>query len=349
MVSIEVKLQIDNERGWMQVKRRIVDIMANIDNQNLDNLLLTEDEERELTEQISMERIKNRAMNHIQEEETIVLKNRKVKKYKASIVIAAAMIMILSTTAFASQYMDSLKQFFGPSASIVEDERSPIQGKDTVSGVSMIVEEGVYVGNSGYLVVSFTKEDGKPFPVGASIPGLELKAEHDVSYMVAQQLVDDNKKLVGVFEMDAMNDLEGLKARITADRITAADATQAVDGPWDVQFTISAGKERELNLNQAIHEGEEALSLSTIHVSSIGVAIEGKRTDGKLDKLPEYTPEVKVTAVDGSVTRLHASSTSTTESGFQWLYNLDSKNNLVFLGDLDIKSISIDGNVTELK
>ncbi|WP_243390953.1 hypothetical protein [Paenibacillus sp. GM2FR] len=348
-MSIEMKLQIDSERGWMQVKRRIVDIMANIDNQELEDLLLTEEEERELTQRIDMERIKSNAMSKIQEEEPKVYKNRKVKKYKASIVIAAAMIMILSTTAFASQYMDSLKQFFGQSASIAEDERSPIQGTDTVSGVTMNVEEGVYVGNSGYLVVSFTKEDGTPFPAGVSIPGLELKMEHDVSYMVGQQLLDDNKKLVGVFEMDAANDLDGLKARITADQITAADDTQAVEGPWDVQFTISPGKQREQSLNLAINENEEALSLSTISVSSIGVAIEGKRTDGELDKLPEYTPEVKVIAADGSEMMLRVSSTSTTKSGFQWLYNLDSKNNLVFLGDMDIKSISIDGNVTELK
>ena len=135
--------------------------------------------------------------------------------------------------------MDSLKQFFGQSASISEDERSPIQGTDTASGVTMNVEEGVYVGNSGYLVVSFMKEDGTPF-AGASIPGLELKTEHDVSYMVGR-LLDDNKKLVGVFEMDAMNDLDGLKARITADRIASADNTQAVEGPWDVQFTIAPG------------------------------------------------------------------------------------------------------------
>ncbi len=333
----------------MQVKRRIVDIMANIDNQELVDLLLTEEEERELTQKIDLERIKNNVMSKIQEEEPMVYKNRKVKKYKASIVIAAAMIMILSTTAFASQYMDSLKQFFGQSASIAEDERSPIQGTDTVSGVTMNVEEGVYVGNSGYLVVSFTKEDGTPFPAGVSIPALELKMEHEVGYMVEQQLLDDNKKLVGVFEMDAANDLDGLKARITADRITSADNTQAVEGPWDVQFTIAPGKQREQSLNLAIDEGEEALSLSTISVSSIGVAIEGKRTDGELDKLPEYTPEVKVIAADGSEMMLHASSTSTTKSGFQWLYNLDSKNNLVFLGDVDIKSISIDGNVTELK
>jgi hypothetical protein len=344
-----MKLQIDSERGWMQVKRQIVDIMANIDNQELEDLLLTEEEERELTQKIDMDRIKSNAMSKIQEEEPRVYKNRKVKKYKASIVIAAAMIMILSTTAFASQYMDSLKQFFGQSASIAEDERSPIQGTDTVSGVTMNVEEGVYVGNSGYLVVSFTKEDGTPFPAGVSIPGLELKMEHDVSYMVGQQLLDDNKKLVGVFELDAANDLDGLKARITADQITAADDTQAVEGTWDVQFTISPGKQREQSLNLAIDEIEEALSLSTISVTSIGVAIEGKRTDGELDKLPEYTPEVKVIAADGSEMMLRISSTSTTKSGFQWLYNLDSKNNLVFLGDMDIKSISIDGNVTELK
>ncbi|WP_234032752.1 hypothetical protein [Paenibacillus faecalis] len=331
------------------MKRRIVDIMANIDNQELENLLLTEEEERELTQQISMERIKNRAMNRIQEEETMMFNNRKAKKYKASVIIAAAMIMILSTTAFASQYMDSLKQFFGQSASIAEDERSPIQGTDTASGVTMNVEEGVYVGNSGYLVVSFMKEDGTPFPAGASIPGLELKTEHDVNYMVGQQLLDDNKKLVGVFEMDAMNDLDGLKARITADRITSVDNTQVVEGPWDVQFTISPGKQREQSLNLTINKGEEALSLSTINVSSIGVAIEGNRTNDELDKLPEYTPEVKVIAADGSELTLHASSTSTTKNGFQWLYNLDSKNNLVFLEDVDIKSISIDGNVTELK
>lgn len=344
-----MKLRIDSERGWMQVKRRIVDIMANIDNQELENLLLTEEEERELTQHISMERIKNRAMNRIQEEETMMFKNRKVKKYKASIIIAAAMIMIFSTTAFASQYMDSLKQFFGQSASIAENERSPIQGTDTASGVIMNVEEGVYVGNSGYLVVSFTKEDSTPFPVGASVPLLELKTEHSVNYMVGQQLLDDNKKLVGVFEIDSMNDLDGLQAQVTADRITPEDNTQTVEGPWDVQFTISPGKQREQSLNLTIDEGEEALSLSTISVSSIGIAIEGKRTDGELDKLPEYTPEVKVIAADGSELTLHASSTSTTKSGFQWLYNLDDKNNLVFLGDLDIKSISIDGNVTELK
>lgn len=331
------------------MKRRIVDIMANIDNHELENLLLTEDEERELTQQISMERIKNRAMNRIQEEETMVFKNRKLKKYKASIVIAAAMIMILSTTAFASQYMDSLKQFFGQSASIAEDERSPIQGTDITSGVTMNVEEGVYVGNSGYLVVSFMKEDGTPFPAGVSIPTLELNTEHDVNYMVGQQLLDDNKKLVGVFEMDAMNDLDGLKARITADRITSGDDAQAVEGPWDVQFTISPGKQREQSLDLAIDEGEERMSLSTISVSSIGVAIKGKRTDGKPDTLPDYTPEVKAITADGSELMLHASSTSTTTSGFQWLYNLDSKNNPVFLGDMDIKSISIDGNVTELK
>lgn len=73
---------MNSERGWMQVKRRIVDILANIDNQELEKLFLTEEEERELTQHISLERIKNRAMNRILEEETMMFKNRKVKNIK---------------------------------------------------------------------------------------------------------------------------------------------------------------------------------------------------------------------------------------------------------------------------
>ncbi|OAB30343.1 hypothetical protein PMSD_21140 [Paenibacillus macquariensis subsp. defensor] len=315
--------------------------MAHNDNQELDYLLLTEEEEHHLTKDIDFDRVKSITLQQINRRESFMNKNKGTRKYK-TFIIAAAMVATLSTTVFAGQYFDGFKQFFGGSASIPESDRSSIQQSTVVSNVKMTAEESVLVGNSGYLIVTFTKEDGTAFPADAVVPQLGISA---TSYMVSQQLVDNNKKLIGLFEMASL-DIEGFKATITADKITTADGTQVVKGPWEIDFTITSGKQKIKDINLAIEN--EKLTVTKVSVSSIGVAIEGK-TDDTNNTLPEYAPEVKAIAADGKEIILNCSSTSPTKNGFQWLYNMDIKHNYAFLGDMDIKSVIIDGTTFDMK
>jgi len=76
--------------------------------------------------------------------------------------------------------------------------------------------------------------------------------------MVNQQLVNNNKKLIGLFEMDSLDNIEGVKATITADKITTADGNQVVNGPWAVDLTITSGKQKQKDLNLAIEKKKKS-------------------------------------------------------------------------------------------
>lgn len=332
------------------MKRRIVDIFAHFENQEAKHFHLTEEEERHLTQEIDLDRVKKNVMKQVNREELSMNKNKGTRKYRAGI-IAAALVLTFSTTALASQYFDGFKQFFGGSASVSDKDRSSILKSSIMSGVKMTVEESIIVGSSGYLVVSFTKEDDTAFPEGALVPQLDFKTGNEPSsYMVNQMLVDNNKKLIAMFELDSLSNPEMVKATVTANKITNADGiTPLINGEWSVDFMITSGQQKQQDINLVIEGKNEKLIVTKVNVSSIGVAIEGKQADGKNEYLPLYAPEVKVIAENGKMIVLTCDTTSATKSGFQWMYNKDSEHNYTFLGDVDIKSVIIDGTKFDLK
>lgn len=340
------------------MKRRIIDIFAHYENQEEKHFLLTEEEERQLTQEIDLDRVKKNVMKQVNGEESNMNKNKGTKKYRAGIV-AAALVLTFSTTALASQYFDGFKQFFGGSASVSDKERSSIQKSITKSGVKMTLEESVVVGNTGYLVVTFIKEDGTAFPADAKVQNWDFKigVEGPNTSLLGQKLVDNNEKLILMFEQTYLSNSEMLKTTtFTADKITNADYIPLFDEEWSIEFVMTPGQQKQQDINLAIDKKNEKLILTKVSVSSIGVAIEGTLADGKNEDLPKYSPEVEVIADNGETIALRLGGTDATYNGsgatydgFQWLYNMDIERNYTFLGDIDIKSVIIDGTKFDLK
>ncbi|WP_102273440.1 hypothetical protein [Cytobacillus massiliigabonensis] len=261
-----------------------------------------------------------------------------LKNMKRGMLAAAAVLVIgTSTTVAAAQNTDYFKMFFS-----VKEMGSQITDQVTiVSGIKMKVEESMSGGKSAIIIASFEKEDGSLFPKDAAIATLELDLKNGASYMVDQQVTEDGKKLIAMFDVDSTSSLAGEKVTLRADAIINGETDEIVEeGPFKHTFKVQDHSNR-MDIDLTMKQQNEEVALKTVYVSAIGIGLEGKRVDGKTDFLPEHAPIVKAIAKDNTIIELKSSSTSTTDIGFKWQYSLDQDGNRVFLEKSKIKAIMI--------
>lgn len=269
------------------------------------------------------------------------------KKWAAGTAVAAAVsLMAMGTSALASSEKDVFKEFFNGNAIISGEATTLMNQSKVMAGIKTTVEESIIGGNSGIIIVSFENEDGTVFPQDAAIAALELHWTKDASYMVEQRVTEDGKKIIAMFDVDTPSRLKGKKVTIKGNAVVNT-TTEAViaQGPFHSTFTAQeSGKSYTIEVKQPLSGQQEKMSVQTVQLSAIGIGIEGNRTDGHTDQLPQYGPKVSISTSDGKETELYLGSTSTSDQGFEWHYNLDQEGNRIFLDTAAITSISIDGH-----
>ncbi|MBP2242616.1 hypothetical protein J2Z40_003193 [Cytobacillus eiseniae] len=274
-------------------------------------------------------------------------KNKSGKKAFMSMrkrVITGVAILVIgtSTTVAASQDTGYFNEFFGGGTNgFVKDthDQEVVQ-----SGIKMKIEESLSAGKSALTTVSFEKEDGTGFPEGALVSNLELDVKHGASYMVEQQLTEDHKKIIVMFDIDTLSSLEGKGITIKADAIVNDETDKVIaNGPFKNKFTAKDRSDKT-DIDLTLKQQNEEVVLKTIYVSAIGIGIEGERMDGQSSYLPEISPIVKVMTKDNQIIELSTSSTSSTDNGFKWQYSLDSEGNRIFLDKSAIKNIMINNH-----
>lgn len=271
------------------------------------------------------------------------------KKWVAGTAIAATVsLMAMGTSALASSDKDILKEFFNGNGGISGASTTLINESNVMAGVKATVEESIIGGNNATIAVSFEKEDGTVFPPEAAMAPLELQWAKNASYMVEQRVTEDGKKIIAMFDVDTPSSMKGKKVTVKADAVVNTNTGAVIaEGPFQTKFTAQeSGTSYTIALDQRLSQQQEEMTLGSVHISTIGIGIEGVRTDGHSDQLPQYSPKVSITTSDGKETELYAGSTSTSERGFEWHYDLDKEGKRVFLDAAMITSISIDGQIT---
>ncbi|MCH1627170.1 hypothetical protein [Fredinandcohnia quinoae] len=265
---------------------------------------------------------------------------------KSMITGVVLLIIGTSTTVVASQNTGYVSEFFGGiTNSFVKDTHDQVVVE---SGIKMKIEESVSGGKSSLIVASFEKEDETIFPEGASISNLELDVKHGASYMIQQQLTEDRKKIIVMFDIDALSNLEGKSVTIRAGAIVSDETGEILaSGPFKNKF-IAHDRSNKTDIDLTLKQQNEEVILETVYVSPIGIGIEGKRIDGKSSYLPEISPIVKVMTTDNQIIELSTSSTSTTDIGFKWQYSQDPIGNRIFLDMSTIKNIMINNQIIKL-
>jgi hypothetical protein len=264
------------------------------------------------------------------------------KSMRKTIITGAAIIVIgTSTSVAAAENTDYFSKFFGGIAnSFVKDTHDQVVVK---SGVKMKIEESVSGGKSSLIIVSFEKEDGTSFPEGASISNLEVDVKHGASYMVEQKLTEDRKKIIAMFDLDSLSNLEGKSVTVRADAIMSEEKNVA-NGPFKNKFIIH-DRSSKTDIDVTLKKENEEVVLNTIYLSAIGIGLEGERIDGQSSYLPQISPNVKVMTSDNQTIELSPSSTSTTDIGFKWQYSMNSNGDRIFLDKTRIKNILINDQI----
>ncbi|MEK5040129.1 hypothetical protein [Sporosarcina sp. FSL K6-3457] len=263
---------------------------------------------------------------------------------RKGIVTGVALILMgTSTTVLASQDTGYINELFGGiTNSFVKDQHNQVVIE---SGVKMKIEESLSGGKSSFIIVSFEKEDKTEFPDGAAITNLELGMKHGASYLIEQQLTEDRKQIIAKFDIDTFSSIEGKKVTINAQDIVNTDTDEIIaNGPFETKFTAH-DRSSKIEIDLTLKQQEEEVVLKTLHVSAIGIELEGERIDGQASYLPEMTPIVKVVTNDNQIIQLNTDSTSTTDIGFKWKYSLNADGNRLFLDKATINKIMINDQV----
>lgn len=274
------------------------------------------------------------------------MKSKKSTKIATAAIIAT---LAIGTTAFAAQSFDGFKELYGKQLNLTAQDKTTINQYSSISGIKMTVAESIVSDKGAVIIVIFEKDDGKAFEKDTIIPTLEIANNKDLSYMVNQTLSEDKTKIVASFEIDSSKSLENQKLTVTADKIISKSTNETLAvGPWKVSFAATNQKFiKEQPIDLLVETDHEKMQLTKINVSSLGVAIEGKRLDNKTDMLPKYVPNIKITTTDGNTIELAFDSANETEKGFRYFF-VNKSVNKEFLNPSNIKELSIDGKIITL-
>ncbi|QCR32467.1 hypothetical protein [Lysinibacillus sp. SGAir0095] len=281
--------------------------------------------------------------------ENLKEKNLKGRLLKRSL-LTASTVLVIGATTVGAQSNDYISMFFGKEETSKVEKHNSDQVSKVISGIEMEVEESIIGGKTALIIVSFEKEDGTAFSGDIIIPTLELDLKQNASYMVEQQMTEDHKKLITMFDIDTTKNIDGEKITIMADSIVDRHTDNVIaDGPFHLSFEADESKtSKNIKTSINLSAEHENLALRQFNISANGIGVEGTRLNGEKDVLPKYSPSLTVTTLDNNTFELKPSSTSSTKSGFKWQYNINENEERILLNNENIKTLIIDGHTIDV-
>lgn len=204
------------------MKRKITDIMRELDPEALETFELTEAEVSELAKGVDMGKIRRAALDKISCTENISMpaeRKRWRKKTGFRVAVAAVLALCLSGTVFAIHqwYMED---FFGE-GSVPEERLDRVLESQESNGVRMTLAEVIAGEQDANVIVYFERVDGKPFPAGAQAAVLDFQLSTAFEGQQALdsrmvQMLEDNHKLAYCYNMSAFESILGETLAIKA-------------------------------------------------------------------------------------------------------------------------------------
>jgi len=197
------------------MSKKVSEMIDNIDCSHLDNIEHGEG----LREDISLDRIKSRAMGVVFEN-----KNRKNKRRWSKMIIipAAAIITLMSITAFALSSYEPFREFFGDSISFITDKIQPIQKSYTKNGIIFTVENAVIDDTSGLIMFSLVKKDGTAFDENTTLGDIKLNTGDGYGFGRRIVLSENNKKLLCYIDIHNNGKLYGKKLSLAVENLVTS-------------------------------------------------------------------------------------------------------------------------------
>lgn len=331
------------------MKKLIVDLMNTVDGEDIANMELSEEETVNLTKDMNIAAVKSRAIGGIHTGRSALKNKGRVKGVRKAIAALVA-AMAIGGTAFAAEYFDGFKFFYGEKANIATEDRGVINKTVTGSGIKMTINESIVSDKGAIIMLTFEKEDGTVLPKETVVQALDIKENKKISYMTNQKVSEDGKRLLANFEIDSSEKLEGKSLTVTADEVVNTQTGESIaKGPWQISLKISAkAKTVAKSLDLTLGNESERLILNKINVSALGVSFDGIKDDGNVATLPNYEPSVKVITVDGNSFELKCGSANEINNGFRLMYDLDLEYNKLFLDLSNIRTVVVDGNAISI-
>lgn len=204
------------------MKRKIVDIMQDMEPEVLETFHLTEKEISELSRGINMENIQRATLEKISIPEKISAPEESARWRKRNvfrIAVAAILTICLSGTVFAIHqwYMED---FFGE-GSVPVERLDRVLESQVSGGVRMTLAEVIAGEQDANVIVYFERVDGRPFPEATDVAGLEFQlstafeGQQALNSLTVRRL-EDNHKLAYCYNMFAFESILGETLNIDA-------------------------------------------------------------------------------------------------------------------------------------
>lgn len=246
------------------MNKKITELMDELDETFIEDIEL---EENQLDgERLSLERIKAKAMEEIKATPLETKRSKKksglrIKKRIWIPLVAALTAIGISVVAVSNNPV--LSELIGDKFGMVQEE-AQVVGKSVVKrGIIFTVEEAVIDSSSGFIALSFAKEDGTPFEEGTMPKRISINPKNPTSMGWGYEsiLSEDGKKIFCLIDINMSKNLYGQEIEIIAEGLVSLEHGQV---PLEVNLQEAYNKMEEIDYTY--YEGlgykkEQALGL----------------------------------------------------------------------------------------
>lgn len=148
-------------------------------------------------------------------------KRRRIGRKKCIIVPLIATLIAVGMTVVVVNNTSILGEMLEKNFNIIENQTQKIGQSTSQGGIVLTVEEAIIDHSSGFIVLSFMKEDGTPFEPGTIAKDLHIQVEKPTSWGASYTptLSEDGKRLLYLVDMNMRANLYGQKMIATAGSI----------------------------------------------------------------------------------------------------------------------------------
>lgn len=248
------------------MNKKISEMMDHLDEQYIQGIQIEDrekvdiDKDKEGIEYPSLYIIKRKALEGIKVVPLETVKEqKKEKKHKLTgkkrfILPLVAALTALGMTVVAVSNYPVLSHLIGDGFGAISKEAQVVGQSVTKQGITFTVEEAVIDSSSGFIAVSFTKEDGSPFEPGTMPERISIQPKHQTSmgYSYEPILSEDGKKIFCLIDMSMSGNLYGQEITLLVEKIGRTET-----GEIPLELNLQDAYNQMQGLDYHFYEGLE--------------------------------------------------------------------------------------------